>query len=1195
MSQDPRRPKKFVSLHNHTTFSSYDGLGYPDEHFKFCKSNGLDAHAITEHGHFNSYAHAELFVQEWKKSGNDFKFIPGIEAYYHPDLDEWRKLKDETANKKLEEKSKKKTELLAKVNKDDEPIEIETSNALTIENEDETKSIKKFNPLNRRHHLVLLPKNSEGLRELFHLTSRSYKEGYYRFPRIDTKMLKETLTKGNVLASSACIGGFVSWSIFDVLQRELKFEQLLPELLDDKLMLDKCVNAVGNVYDVMTDIFGIEDYYLELQFNKLGAQDVTNRAILEFARRNGLLNKLSVTCDAHYYNPDVWKEREIYKKLGFMNYQSFSADALPKSKDDLKCELFPKNADQLWEEYEKAKIRAPSTYDGCDDIVCDTIERMHDLAHSVIGEVKPDKSIKLPKKIIPKDETAIYHLSRLCVAGLKKRGLDKKKEYVERLKYELSVIEKLDMPSYFITLAKIIELAKEVVLLGAARGSGGGSLVNYVLYITDLDPIKWNLPFERFMSPYRVGLPDIDTDVADRDKVLEVMRKEFGDDNVVPISNYNLLKVKSLVKDLSKFYEIPYEEVNNATKTVEQDVRKATTKHGDDKNLFVLEYDDAMKYSESFRTFIEKYPQIGASMNVLFKQNRSLGRHAGGVLVCDDLPKQMPLIQSDGEFQSPWVEGVSYKHLEKIGNFVKFDILGIEVLRLVERAIELILIKRGEKHDFPAIKKWFDMHMAVDAIDLNDQKVYEYVYHAGRWNAIFQCTSQGAQRLFKAAKPTSITDIAALTSIYRPGPLAAKVDKLYLEAKNEGKQYDWGDKRINELLKDTYGLLIFQEGVMMLAEKVAGFPKDKCDEVRRAIMKRSISGGDAARAKVDQMKDDFVAGSMKNGYDKKVAENLYEKIAYFSGYAFNASHATGYSVSSYWCAWLHTHYEEEWLTAYLEASSSNPDDKAEAISNIKSVGYRIVPIDVNYALPSWTALPGKKFMPSLLSIKGIGSSAIEELLQNRPYKSIEDFLWDENGEWRHSKFNRKALDALIKVGGFNSLDCVGEDKLFKSYRHMYEVLINNVDEIKKSPRKDPGYGRRRLYELAREVKDLPDWTMQEKATLQVDVLGAIDVNLLISQDLLQELNDRGVRSIDKHDGTTDIYWFIATEQELKTTKKKTKYLRIKATGEAGSSVWLNVWAWKENKLIDAYSLCFAEIEKNDMGMSTASWKLKVLS
>jgi len=369
----------------------------------------------------------------------------------------------------------------------------------------------------------------------------------------------------------------------------------------------------------------------------------------------------------------------------------YSPDLLPKSREELKCELYPKNHLQIWEEYKRAKLRSDLYDDSIDDLICDAVERGHDIAFEEIGDVQPDRTIKLPKKLVPKDRTPIEHLSYLCIEGLKKRGLKGKREYIARIKEELEVIEFLNMAEYFISYQKVIELARQVTLVGPGRGSGGGCLINYVLYITELDPIRWKLPMSRFLSKYRKGMADIDTDIGDRDKVLDVLRKEFGDTNVIPISNYNLLKVKSLIKDLSKFYGIPFDEANRATATVEHEVRKATLKEGDDKNLFVLTYDAAMEYSPSFRKFIELHPEVGSSMKILFKQNKSLSRHAGGVLIADDIAKQMPLIMSGGEAQSPWTEGMNVKELEKIGNWIKLDILGLSTLRLIENSISLIL------------------------------------------------------------------------------------------------------------------------------------------------------------------------------------------------------------------------------------------------------------------------------------------------------------------------------------------------------------------------------------------------------------------------------------------------------------------------------------------------------------------------
>lgn len=1192
-------PKRFVGTHAHTGFSPFDGLGYPDEHMTYCLENGLDAHAITEHGNMNSYAHAMLWAEKWNKENKDkpFKYIPGVETYFHPDLEQWRKDKELDEQAKLDKKAAKKlkskqediiTPLERTADADDETIDM--SNQLTIENEDESKTNKYNNPINRRHHLVLLPKNANGTQKIFSLVSQGYLKGFYRFPRIDLSMLKEAAKDGNIIATSACIAGFPAWSIFKQVQH-LKFEELDQKLLDDPAFLEKCVTSVGNVYDMMTSALGEGNYFLELQFNKLAAQNLTNRAILEFARRAGVEKQLIVTCDSHYARPELWKERELYKKLGYLNYKEIDSNSLPKSKDELKCELYPKNADQLWEEYKLSK-EGTSFYD--DQVICDAIERSHDIAHQVIGEIPPDRSPKFPnEKLIPKGEKSFQWLVKLCQDGLRKRKLQDNQDYIARLKEELGVIKEMKNADYFISYQKIMELARGVCLVGPGRGSGGGSLVAYVLYITDLDPLKWDLPFARFLSVYRKGAPDIDTDLANRDKVLEQLRNYFGFENVVPISNYNTFKLKTLVKDIGKFYGVSFEETNAATRTVEDEVRKATTKHGDDKNLFVLKYEDAIIYSPSFKAFIEKYPHIAETIQVLFKQNRSLGRHAGGVLIADDLPNKMPLVVSKGEPQSPWVEGVNFKHLEYIGNFIKYDLLGLETLRLIERSIELILMKTlKRKPSFAEVKEWYELNMSPDVIDFDDSKVYEYVYHGARWAGIFQLTSQGAQRLFKKAQPNAIIDIATLTSIYRPGPLAANVDKLYIGARN-GEEFDWGDKRINVILEKTNGLIIFQEQVMELAEKCAGFPKAQCDEVRRAIMKRSISGGEAAKKASQETRDGFVKGCVTNGYTEAVANNLYDKILYFAGYGFNKAHAVAYAIDSYWCAWLMTYYEEEWLIAYLESMSNNPDARAKAFSEVRALGYQIVDVDINYATDAWRALPGKKFMPSFLSCKGIGDSAIEEIVANRPYKTIEELLWNkEDNGWRHSKFNKRAMEALIKIGALESMDVVGDDKMFKNYNHMWNVIIKHQDEIKKSPKRDPLEGRKRFFELIREYADVPKWTESEIAEIHETYYGTIDATKLVNKTKLKRLEDRGVRPVDLWD-QKDIYWFVVANCVMKKTKNGKTYALVMGMGPAGKLHKINVWGAKEP--YPKFKLCLGEIDSNDYGKSTTSWNLKVVA
>jgi DNA polymerase III alpha subunit len=511
-------PKKFVGLHAHTGASTFDGLGPPPDHFKWCVENGLDAHAITEHGHMNSFAVALLYNEKMKKEGKPFKYIPGVEAYTHPDLNLWRQHKIEAEEAKEHAKEQKKLskkqregvvrDIERVTDGDDETVSIETSNSLTIENEEETKSGKTFNPVNRRHHLVVLPKTSGALLKIFHLVSRGYLEGFYRFPRIDLKMIKEAAKDKDILLSSACLGGTLSFATLSQL-RHVAFEKLDASILDDPSVMNSVMSSVANTFDGYADAVGPENMLLELQFNKLPAQDVVNRALMEFARRNGLEKQLIVTADSHYPRPELWKHREMYKKLGYLNYTDIGPESLPKSRDELKCELYPKNASQVWDEYLLSKERNPFYGDeDTDKIIHDAIERTYDIAHEVISEVSFDKSYKYPTKIIPEDTTPFKVLLELSLEGLTRRGLADKPEYVERLKHELTVIKKMENAAYFVTLAKALRLARGVSLLGIARGSSGGSLVAYVLDITDLDPVRYECRFDRFLNVHRCLDPE---------------------------------------------------------------------------------------------------------------------------------------------------------------------------------------------------------------------------------------------------------------------------------------------------------------------------------------------------------------------------------------------------------------------------------------------------------------------------------------------------------------------------------------------------------------------------------------------------------------------------------------------------------------------------------------------------------------
>ena len=373
---------------------------------------------------------------------------------------------------------------------------------------------------------------------------------------------------------------------------------------------------------------------------------------------------------------------------------------------------------------------------------------------------------------------------------------------------------------------------------------------------------------------------------------------------------------------------------------------------------------------------------------------------------------------------------------------------------------------------------------------------------------------------------------------------------------------------------------------------------EKCDEVRRAIMKRSVTGGEEAKKKAKAMEDEFVTGAIGKGVPEKIAKKAYETILFMSGYGFNRSHATGYAMLSYYCAWLLKHHETEWLTAYLESCTSD-DDKAEAFSEIKNMGYKIAPIDVNYAGHGWTALPNKRFMPALLTCKGIGNAAVDELIVERRdgFKSFEDFLWDENGCWRWGKVNKTSLEALVKLRAFESLECVGEGRLFNSYKLMHRVLIENMNELRKSPKKDPYLGRNNLYSLIRTLEpDTKEWTRQEMATSMLEILGSVDISQLIPQRVTDSFNEKGVKSIDEASEDKDVHWFVYSRGIVKKSKNNKVYLDAEVMGASGKGTKLKVWAWNSSDAPEPLSLWVAELDKNEQwGCATMKFKMRAIN
>lgn len=880
---DKKKPSiPFANLHNHTTFSIADGLGYPDEHIDFGYDNGLSGIAFTEHGSMNSFSYAFMKAKKLKEEGKDFRVMYGIEAYVHPSISNWK-----------QEHSKHKEDAKLAKHVDDDV-------GLVVEDERETKKGIR-STLNRRSHLVLVAQNQVGLNNLFKMVSESYRgDNFYRYPRMDYDLLKKH--NEGIIVSSACIGGILGSDYWENVDK------------GDAAVyaaMEKTVNS-------MMDIYG-DRFYGELQWANYKEQHIINQYIINLSKQLGF--KLISTCDAHFPSPDMWKDREIYKLLGWMGKRKdeIKIDAFPRTLEEMEYQLYPKNGDELFASYKLFSNKLGFSYD--DKLIEESIARTADILKNRIENYIPDTSIKLPSFVIPEGETADTALAKMAVDNLKKTGLYKNNDYIERLKEELHTIKDRGFSKYFLTMKKISDKSKEVQLCGGGRGSGAGSLVSYLLNITEIDPIKYKLQFSRFIRKTDLSVPDIDFDVSDPMAIKELLIKEYGENSVVPISNYNTLKPRSLVKDISKLYEIPFTDVNEVTSKMLNEATPICKKiHGIIAGVYEPTWEELKEHSPALNAYIKKYPHVATHVENLQKQVRSISRHAGGVLFADNINEKMPLINSGGTVQAPWTEGQTVRHLEPLG-FIKFDILGLASLRMIETAIEHILKRHHgiATPTFEDIKKYYNDNLHPEKINLDDQGVYEHIFQEGNFCGTFQFTSKNAQKFCMLAKPKNIIDIAAITSIFRPGPLSANVHENYILAKNNPESIKYAHPLIKEVTQETHGFIVFQEQLSMLAHKLGkNISLDEGNELRKVLTKKGT--GKEAQVKL-KLYQKFIDGCVEKGLTEENGIDLWKTMEFFSGYGFNLSHAICYSIISYQCAYLFHHHPAEWLASYLDLES----------------------------------------------------------------------------------------------------------------------------------------------------------------------------------------------------------------------------------------------------------------------------------
>ena len=1101
----------FAGLHAHTGPGSiFDALGFPSEHFDFCYSNGGDAMAITDHGNLNSLAYAVLHAKKMNNEGKKFKYIMGTEAYFIPSIDEWR---IEYERIQIEKKS---TE--------------ESVSGATIEDENASKKeIKSI--LNRRRHLVLLAQNQQGLNNIFKLVSESYKnENFYRYPRMDYALL-EKYNEG-IIALSACLGGVYAGCYWENRDK------------GEAAILDSFRETTKR----MVAIFG-DRWYGEIQWNNIKEQHELNQYVLRMKDEFGI--GVVSTCDSHYPNPNAWKDRELYKRLGWLGKGkpewADKEGELPAGVDEIGYELYPKNGQQMWDSYKKYSVSCGFVYN--DEVVMQSITETHKIAHERIEAFMPDNTVRLPSFVVPAGYTAGQALSQYAFEGLRKLKLHENNAYTERLEQELSVIEDRGFSKYFLTMKAVSDRAQQMQLVGAGRGSAAGSLVSYVLGITQVDPIKHGLLFERFMTKNQDGFPDIDYDVSDPMVLKDILIKEWGDTTVVPISNWNTLQLKSLIKDISKFYDIPFKEVNDVTSKMMLEATPAAKKaHGIKAGVYTPTFEEVKEYSPTLQEFLKTYPHIANHIDMLYGQVRSCSRHAGGVVIGENLDVHMPLINSDGVRQTPWSEGQNVRHLEPMG-FIKFDILGIASLRMIEGAIRHVLKRHFniKEPTFEDVKRFYEQNLHPEKMNLSDNKVYKNVFHKGNFAGIFQFTERPVQEFCKKVMPNNIVDLSAITSIYRPGPLSANVDKDYIIAKEAHEVIKYIHPIAKQITEDTYGFLIFQEQIALLAHKLGkDVDLDEGNKLRKLLTKKGTGKGFEEKDKIHHK---FIEGCVEKGIKTKDAQSLWETFEYFSGYGFNKSHAVCYSILSYQCAWLLTYYPSEWMVSFLD--KENDKDKEKAINIAKAQGFNIETLNVNTSGTEWEiSEDGSTLIQPLTSIKGLGEVAIQQITNHRPFKTIEEFLFNE--KMSYSKLNKKALDVLCRSG---AMDCL-IDSRFSGGKHFWSAVA--VDRPRKL--KD-------LEENINLYKPEGEFSLEEKIQYLTELTGVYPINLVTASSILDRLREKYVPPISEFDPELGLAWFIPKEIVKRKTSTGKEYWIVNTIDDTNTETQIKCWGVKENDVI----------------------------
>jgi len=855
----------------------------------------------------------------------------------------------------------------------------------------------------KKYHLVLLAKNETGYRNLVKLITKAHLEGFYYKPRIDEKLLFENCE--GLIALSACLQGkipkFIIANKFDEAQK------------------------LAQKYEYY---FGKGNFYLELQDHpNIPEQKKVNKALIEIARKYKI--PLVATNDSHYLKPEDAKAQDILMLI--------NTGAKP---DD------PERLTMLQDDF---SLRSPEQMIEAFKDVPEAIENTQRIVEECNFEFNLQKT-RLPHFPLPEDTTPDDYLRELCIVGLKKRGLKLKGEIKQRLEYELETIKKTGFASYFLIVQDVVNWAKENgIITGPGRGSVGGSLVAYLTGITNINPLKYNLLFERFLNPERISMPDIDLDFTDtrRDEVIDYVARKYGRDHVAQIITFGTMAARAVVRDVGRVLGYPYSFCDRIAKLIP----------------FGFTLDEALNKIDELRQMYigdEKVQKLIDFSKKLEGVARHASTHACGVVISPEPLTNIVPLQHPTQDDKTIVTQYEMHSIEDLG-LLKMDFLGLKNLTIIENTVRLIEKTQG---------KTIDIHR----IPYDDKKTYKLLQE-GKTTCVFQLESSGMKRWLRQLKPSQFEDVVTILALYRPGPMQFIPE--YVERKRGKRKIEYLHPKLKNILKPTYGFPVFQEQIMQIAQEIAGFSLSEADILRKAIGKKIAS-------LLKKQKEKFINGAVNQGIQREIAERIWSWFLPFARYGFNKSHSCGYATIAYQTAYLKAHFPVEFMASVLACERQDVERIAFLLEECKRMGIEVLPPDVNESFENFTVVDKNRIRFGLLAIKNVGHNLVEAIVQERKrggkYQSIADFLTRINIK----DLNRKSMEALIKAGVFDKLE--ERNKLLKNL----DRLLEYARQVQKSKLN----GQQGLFDSIASVPKIylepaKEATLKEKLLWEKELLG----------------------------------------------------------------------------------------------------------